>query len=365
MAEVTEARPVEKKKSYLVQNAEKITGALEKGTAPFLPGKSGVIAAEPIRSADSGKVFNGMNQVLLQMNLKENGYKDDTVCTWDQANKAGTFIKAGAKSFPITVYDAETRESKVYHYFPASEAGNPEKFRTPDRIVKDQLKAPPIECKETEPAKYLGKYFAAQYLETEFKASPEVQKGFQKNMLAEIHGASNQVTKPFEIGNRASKECKEILSGMYKNAWVQDKRQEREAERAREREGPIKQTAKTSDTSKKNRLYGTHEDTYGLPEYSMTMKELKKQIKEAEKDFERTGGGGEWIASLRDQQAQRSRSKLPENVMTMKELKKQIKEAEKDFERTGGGGEWIASLRDQQAQRSKPRKETVKAIERD
>ncbi|GHU84511.1 hypothetical protein FACS189473_2050 [Spirochaetia bacterium] len=249
----TVEQAAEKKKSYLEKNSEKITEGLEKGTAPFLPGKAGVITAEPIRSADSGKVFKGMNQVLAQMYLKENGYKDDKVCTWDQAKKAGTFIKAGAKSFPLTVYEAETKESKVYHYFPLSEAGDQSKFKTPDRTGKEQqkaqLKVPAITCTDTEPSKYLGKYLAAMYLETEFKASPQVQQAFQKNMLAEIRGAENQITKPFEIGNKASKECKELLSGMYKDNYVQTKKQEREQERAssREREAPQKLQAKAAE----------------------------------------------------------------------------------------------------------------------
>jgi hypothetical protein len=162
--EKTEAQGGEKRKSYLVQNSEKIIEALEKGTAPFLPGKTGVVNGEPIRSAETGKMFNGMNQVLMQMHLKEGGYEDKTVCTWDQAKKAGTHIRAGAQSFPITLYDAETKESKVYHYFPASEVADKSKLQTPDRVVKDQVKAPAIECKDTEPAKYLGKYLAAMYL---------------------------------------------------------------------------------------------------------------------------------------------------------------------------------------------------------
>jgi hypothetical protein len=242
--EKTEAQTGEKRKSYLVQNSEKIVESLEKGTAPFLPGKAGVIHAEPVRSADTGKMFNGMNQVLMQMYLKEGGYNDKTVCTFEQAKKAGTHIKAGAQSFPITLYDAETKESKVYHYFPASEAGDKSKFQTPDRIVKDQVKAPAIECKDTEPAKYLGKYLAAVYLETDFKADPKVQKEFQKNMLAEIRSAENQITKPFEIGNRATKECKELVSGISKEAWVQARRQEREQERSQARGGQQKQAAK-------------------------------------------------------------------------------------------------------------------------
>jgi hypothetical protein len=232
---------VEKKEPYIVQNSEKIVASLENGTAPFLPGASGTLKEQPIRSADSGKVFHGMNQVLAQIYLKENGYQDDRICTWDQAKKSGTYIKAGAKSFPLTVYNAETKESKVYHYFPLSETGDRTRIKTPDRTPENRMKVPAIECKTADTAQYLGRYFAAMQIGSEFKASPAVQQAFRKNMLADIKAAENPISKPFEIGNRASKECREILSGMYKDAWVQARRLEREQERIVERKERVKE----------------------------------------------------------------------------------------------------------------------------
>jgi len=226
----------EKKKSYLAQNSGKIMESLKNGDAPFLPGKDGVIKTEPVRSADTGKVFHGANQMLAQIYLRESGSEDKRVCTWDQAKKAGTFIKAGAKSFPLTVYNAETKESKVYHYFPVSETGKPSAFKTPDRARENQPKVPVVECKNSEPAKYLGDYFTALQLGAEFRASPETSKAFRENMIKDVAASPNAATRPFEIGNRASAVCRETIKDMYKEEWAQAKRQEYRQERETRKE---------------------------------------------------------------------------------------------------------------------------------
>jgi hypothetical protein len=210
----------QKRKPYAVQNSEKIMDALAKGSAPFLPGPGG-FTPEAVRNAETGKVYHGVNQVLLQMHLKENGYKDTLVCTFDQANTARTGIKQGAKSIPLTVYNAETKESRVHHFFPVSETNNPAAFKTPDRTRENQPRVPFIVCDTSDPAKYLGQYLTAVQLGTTFKAPLETQKAFIENMQKDVQAAKNPITRPYEIMNRASVECKENLKSMYKLGYGQ------------------------------------------------------------------------------------------------------------------------------------------------
>jgi hypothetical protein len=155
------SQDAKKRPTYFALNSVKLTGAIEQGTAPCLPGKSGAVKQDAVRCAETGAVYHGANQILAQMYLKEQGSRDTKICTWDQAQKAKTFIKAGAKGFPLTLYNAKTKESKAYHYFPASEAASPGSFKTPSRTPPGQPKTPVIECKDTDPARYLGRYFTA------------------------------------------------------------------------------------------------------------------------------------------------------------------------------------------------------------
>ena len=68
----------EKKIKYHEQNVEKLYEAVKNGTAPFLPNEknskavNNVIILTPrpvVRSAASGKVFKGLNQLVAQVEL--------------------------------------------------------------------------------------------------------------------------------------------------------------------------------------------------------------------------------------------------------------------------------------------------------
>jgi hypothetical protein len=70
----------------------------------------------------------------------------------------------------------------------------------------------------------------------------QVQQAFQKNFVDAARSAEHPLGKPFEICSAASKECREIIKGMYKTEWVQAKRQENDKERqvSREQKPPEK-----------------------------------------------------------------------------------------------------------------------------
>ena len=86
----------EKKIKYHEQNVEKLYEAVKTGTAPFLPNEknskavNNVIILTPrpvVRSAASGKVFKGLNQLVAQVELDKMSRKDASVITYEQAQK--------------------------------------------------------------------------------------------------------------------------------------------------------------------------------------------------------------------------------------------------------------------------------------
>ncbi len=203
------------------RSTEKILSWMENGTAPFLPNKDGIIDTHGIRSGSSGRLFKGMNQILAKGYLNEMGKDDDKIVTFKQAKDAQTFVKKGEKGFSLSVYDAEKNQSNVYYYFPLSATANPEKIipslnpKAPHSFYQNDVKT--VECNDSNPEKYLGKYLMAVTIGAEFKASPEVIEQFKKEYTQEIkQGISDKkYTRIFELGNKASASCKEELAQMY------------------------------------------------------------------------------------------------------------------------------------------------------
>jgi antirestriction protein ArdC len=58
-------------------------------------------AAGVPRNAITGRAYNGLNDLMLLLMTEKYGYKLPAFLTYDQAAKAGSFVKKGEKSFPV------------------------------------------------------------------------------------------------------------------------------------------------------------------------------------------------------------------------------------------------------------------------
>lgn len=199
---------------YNVLNTQHMMKWLETDQAPLVVPGQGIVSG--VRSAESGKVFRGANQLLAQSYLKEMGKTDNELITYDQAKKAGTYIKRGAKSFPLTVFDSDKMESKTYHYFTKSDLGDPSAVQPPPNANRKNSNEI-ITIQDTEPVKYIGKYLMACQLGCQVKVDEQTSAGFKSNFLNELKTAAekNNYTKIFAIGNQASEFCRQELSQRF------------------------------------------------------------------------------------------------------------------------------------------------------
>jgi hypothetical protein len=221
---------------YSQINALSFLKSVENGTAPFisLPLKQGiteqgkVIINPPIiRSAETGRPFKGTNQLVAQIKLAEMGVKGNELITWQQAQKRGTFIMKGAPHITLTTYDAETRKSGFYHYFPKKAVHDENKL--PELKITKAAEKVVIRSTDTEPEKYLGKYLAAASMGARFETTPATVKKVQENLAADLKKSfekEKHFTRIFEIGNKASEICRNTIRDIYKPA--QEREQKRE-----------------------------------------------------------------------------------------------------------------------------------------
>ncbi len=213
---------------FFIINARKIAHDLREGTSVLLKTASPVA----VTSAATGKPFSGINQIIAQQNLVDRGLNVAELITYDQAKRAGTFIKKGAdKPIVLSVYDAEKRENKNYFYFTKHDTAHPEKFS--EKQKQSQKKITAIECNSSDPDKFIGHYLAASYLGVEFKAEKGVRDDFASKVNKQLDQAleTKQFHKVFELGNKASKVSKEVLNGLS----VETKKQELNKEIKHER----------------------------------------------------------------------------------------------------------------------------------
>lgn len=204
---------------FFIINARKIAHDLREGTSVLLKNATPIA----ITSAATGKPFSGINQIIAQQNLADRGLHVAELITYDQAKRAGTFIKKGAdKPIVLSVYDAEKRENKNYFYFTKHDTAHPEKFS--EKQKQSQKKITSIECTSSDPDKFIGHYLAASYLGVEFKAEKGVRDDFAEKVNKQLDQAieSKQYHKVFELGNKATKVSKEVLNGLS----VETKKQE-------------------------------------------------------------------------------------------------------------------------------------------
>lgn len=224
------------RKSYNQIHTERILDSLNTGSAPFLsqPAEAGNISIFPqaIRSAETGRAFRGMNQIIAQIMTQEKGGKDRELITYEQAKRHGAGIKKGAVGINLTTFDAATMNQKVYRYYPKSAVYNSEKL--PVLPEQKQNNSIVVQCDESIPEKYLGHYLAATSLGARFETTKATMETFRKNMEEDLTNAytEKRYTRIFEIGNKASVICQNTMSEIGEKA--------REAERIRQKAFEVK-----------------------------------------------------------------------------------------------------------------------------
>lgn len=226
----------ETRKSYNQIHTEKILDTIKNGTAPFLGQSSNTatisIVPQAIRSAETGRAFRGMNQIIAQIMTQEKGGKDTELITYEQAKRHGAGIKKGATGINLTTFDAATMHQKVYRYYPKSAVYNQEKLP----VIPEQKRNPGmvVQCDETTPDKYLGHYLAATSLGARFETTKATRDAFRKNLEEDISHAyaEKRYTRIFELGNKASVICQNTMSEIGEKA--------RETERIRQKAFEVK-----------------------------------------------------------------------------------------------------------------------------
>jgi predicted transcriptional regulator len=213
--------------------------------------------------------YKGVNQLYLKDHQKRNGFPTAEYATRDEinafaaaSNDSSFPIRKGEKGVTITfnVLNADTNKYETVNtrLFNVAQLVNPDKFReyadgqrVERRAAKEQqLKAkygdkfelqkpgekipgPDIACSSTEPDRYLGQYFAAVAMGSNFTVTEQQKGEFQGKMLdrlgqrletAKITSEGLHATDPFSLNkvcNVASQQCKEIMSAMLRPEKVQ------------------------------------------------------------------------------------------------------------------------------------------------
>ncbi len=217
------------RKPYFQLNAEKFLDSVKNNTAPFLMDvpvplqedtQSLIMRSAAVRSAETGRVFRGTNQLLAQIALKEMASDitepDTAIITYQQAKNHGTFIKKGSPHFTLTSYDAETKKSTAYRYFPVSAVADERKLPLPPDWNTGFPFDITIKCTDTDPEKYLGKYLAAAALCAPFETDMKTMRAFKENLEKDLEKsfAEGRHTRVFELGNKASEICRDTLRDM-------------------------------------------------------------------------------------------------------------------------------------------------------
>ena len=246
--------------------------AMTNGTLSCLPNKDGYADTTPVTNITNGTFYHGINMLLLKEHQKENGYSTAEYLTFDAIQKANTKldlpfketikIKKGEKAFTISFKDIATNEPKTVKIFNIEQTTDPQKIKDYVAVIKyerkenqkayfeeQNIKYKPygksqqeftIECTSSEPAKYLGQYFAAVSSGAQFKVKPEIATEFVKNMNEKIFERNPEkpsinnpegTINPFNlniIGFNANKECKEFLKEVAETRKMEKKQEKKE-----------------------------------------------------------------------------------------------------------------------------------------
>ena len=222
---------IEPKKPYSQVNTESFLDSIKNDTAPFLVNTSNAeadtvsILPTAIRSAESGRIFRGMNQILAQTSLAEMGGKDTEIITYEQAKRHGAGIKKGSQGINLTTFDMGTHTQKVWRYYPRSAVYNRDKLPAIPEQEKSSLV---VKCVETTPERYLAKYLAATSLGARFETTKDVMSEFKRNIFEDVqdHYHNGKYTRIYELGNKASVICQNTINDIAKEKEAEKKRAE-------------------------------------------------------------------------------------------------------------------------------------------
>jgi hypothetical protein len=254
---VTEKTPEEKAFLIALHQRKVITEALKAGTLSCLPGADGYADTAPAVNIANGTHYHGANLLQLKEFQKQNGFptaefvtaeaakqsgipkkedglpgcdisfssKNEATGTWEQKNVTLYNVAQSAEPEKLKEWAASQMEAKAQErteYLKKTKGDNYKEY-----APKEKKAGPDIECKSTDPEKYLGAYLAAVSSGAKFKATPEQAKEFSGKLENSIfEKMENGHSNPFKLGkicNAASIECKEVLKQVN-----QEKYQKRE-----------------------------------------------------------------------------------------------------------------------------------------
>ena len=231
-----------------VQQQKNVTNGLKSGTMPCLPGQNGYADTAPAVNIVDGTQYQGANLLLLKEHQRRNGFPTAEYVSEEQIGKARLdrptiSVKQGEEGISIffNTKDESTGgndwENKYARLFNVAQTNNPwelkawaneqkqEKIEFMQKATETKQKSgPEIVCSSSDPAKYLGQYFAAVTMGRPFKASPEQAAQFAQKMETSLMQKSEKGhINPFQlskISNEASLYCKDYMAELK----IQDRR---------------------------------------------------------------------------------------------------------------------------------------------
>lgn len=209
-------------KPFYQQQVETFTESVKTGKATFLgvPDETGRIILKPnaVKSAITGKVYKGLNQLHAQNELKKNNSNDNSLIDYENAKKLGTYITKGSKSILLVSYNNYEKKNNVYFLFPASSVKNPEKLldNNKNRFQRYQNENVVFEATEEDaqkPEVYLGKYLAATSVNGVFITTKNIQDQFKNKFENQLENAisNKQHIEIISFGKKASTLCTQMI----------------------------------------------------------------------------------------------------------------------------------------------------------
>ena len=173
---------------------------------PFLPNDKGVCNVKAVKDVN-GYELTGIQQLAAKMYLHERGMDNDNICTFMQATKHRTAIKAGEKGFWLPAYDKEHNKTKAVRYFAESQTYDKEKF---PYVATNPIKTNAIfKQKSSNPQDYITNYLKCVHENRPFTAEKDVVQGFKQELIESI---KQEPTTLYKICNQAAKQIRESAS---------------------------------------------------------------------------------------------------------------------------------------------------------
>lgn len=201
--------------------------SLDKGFAPFLPNKDGVVNAQPIYNLKSGYCLSGNDLVLAQIAKAKNDYKSNTVATYNMINDAKSFVKQGEHGINVNFKDQQGDYHMVTYFFP-EQTGHPNRVdlgRANSRAIQPSNDI--IDAKSAEPTQYMAAYLTACKTGAKFVVSPEVAEAFKQNITPIVENMAQKkvdrnpsIPKLNDVMFEASKLSLEAIKGMENRQGV-------------------------------------------------------------------------------------------------------------------------------------------------